>query len=165
VSDEIKGREHLVRRHGEMTKVFKRFSVAWRMAFAAARWPDLLDTWMDQCKGIDTDHLEPAAQEFLRTSATTYPPKPWEFAKFARSFSRSRSVSSSRVSHDAEPNGILTNARPFWIERTDADGPYAAECWALAGGGSVGISEREMDRLLAGELRWGWGQAPAKAVA
>lgn len=164
MSDEIKGREHLVRRLQVLTGVFKRFSVVWRSAFAASRWPDLLETWKDQLQGIDTDHLDPAAKEFLRVGATQYPPKPWEFAKFARQFARSQQTSAP-LEIDRKVPSILHNARPFWIERTDADGSYAAECSALAGGGSVGISEREMDRLLAGELRWGWGYPPTRAVA
>lgn len=164
MTDEIKGREHLVRRHQVLTAVFKRFSVVWRTAFAASRWADLLDTWNDQLRGIDTDHLDGAAKEFLRTSATAYPPKPWEFAKFARSFSRSQQVTAPMIEDKGAP-GILAGARRFWFVRQTPDGPMYAFGMALVSGGSVGIADVEMDKLLAGEMQWGWGEPGIQAAS
>lgn len=84
MADEIKGREHLVQRQVAMTAVFKRFQPVWRQAFHANAWAGLLDTWIDNCHGIETDFLEVAAREFMRSGKSDFPPKPWVFAAFAK---------------------------------------------------------------------------------
>ncbi len=84
MAEEIKGREHLVKRQVAMTAVFKRFAPVWTKAFHANAWAGLLDTWIDNCHGIDTDFLDIAAREFMRSGKSDFPPKPWVFAAFAR---------------------------------------------------------------------------------
>ncbi len=164
MADDVKGREHLVRRHQVMLAVFKAFSGVWRGNFAPTRWESIMPTWLDNLRGIDTDHLEPAAREFLRDPGTSFPPKPWEFAKYARTFVRTQQTSVLPAADNSAPS-ILNNARAFWFVRDGVDGPYYSYGWALASGGSVGISDREMDRLLAGEIRWGWGSPQLQAVS
>lgn len=156
MSNDVAGREHLVARQVALTSVFKRFSRIWPKAFHANTWEGLLEPWMDQLRGVDTDRLDAAAREYLRTAAPTYAPKPWEFAKFARQHQRDAGTSAPAVHADRE-RGPLDGARAFWFERTQYDGTIArATGHALRTGGSVGIAETEMDKLLAGEIRWGW---------
>lgn len=84
MADEVKGREHLVRRQQVLiTGVFKRFAVHWPRAFAPSLWPGLVEGWLEHLHGIDTDLLEQAAKDVLRT-APTYPPKVWDLQKAAR---------------------------------------------------------------------------------
>lgn len=89
-ADDVKGREHLIRRQVAMTAVFKRFSAAWPRAFGPATWPTLMDLWIDSCGGVDVDLLEPAARDYLRTHESKFPPKAWEFAKFAKQLQATR---------------------------------------------------------------------------
>lgn len=93
--DEIKGREHLVERHRQMTAVFKRFATAWPMAFAPSKWDVIMDTWLDNLQQVDTDVLDRAAREFLRKTKPQYPPKPWDFADFAWRYQGQVAVSHS----------------------------------------------------------------------
>lgn len=94
MADDVQGRHHLVARQQAMTQVFKRFSSVWRTAFAVPRWPEILDTWVDALAGVEPELFDPAARKFLAEAVTTYPPKPWEFAKHARALARRHSVES-----------------------------------------------------------------------
>lgn len=88
MSDETKGREHLVARHKQLIAVFRRFATAWPVAFAPAKWDTILDTWLDNLWHVDTDVLDRAAREFLRKTKPQYPPKPWDFGDFARRYTQ-----------------------------------------------------------------------------
>lgn len=95
MSQEIAGREHLIRRQQAMTAVFKRFAAVWPRAFAAASWPVLMETWLDNVRGIPDDVLEPAARALLQRPSS-YPPKPWDFAGVARSVRDKHEPSTTR---------------------------------------------------------------------
>lgn len=97
MSDTVHGREHLVRRQQAMSAVFARFAGVWKQAFAAKLWPDMLETWLDSAGGIDTELLEPAARQMLSDGELQFPPKPWQFAKFARGLQRKHSGETAPV--------------------------------------------------------------------
>ena len=169
MSTEVKGQEHLVRRQAAMMAVFRRFATVWRRAFHANEWTNLLDTWLDACRGIDTDVLELAAKTFLRGPPANYPPKPWEFAKVARRMhdqqrAESPDVVNARVA--PEDDTPLRGAREFWFLREIAGAPFVAQAWSLANGtGCVGIADVEMRRLCAGLVQWRWGAYPHAPAA
>ena len=105
MSDTLHGQEHLVRRQQAMSAVFQRLSRVWPKAFAPKTWPDMLETWMDSTRGIDTELLEPAARQMLSEGGFQFPPKPWEFAKFARGVQRK---------HSGDTAPIPTNRPDVW---------------------------------------------------
>ncbi|MCZ8012020.1 MAG: hypothetical protein ACK5HM_08300 [Gemmatimonas sp.] len=80
-----------------MTQVFKKFQPVWPTSFQAPKWPALLESWLDNCEGVDTDVLEVAARDFIRSADHKFPPKPWEFGKFARSLQREKFGSSPLI--------------------------------------------------------------------
>jgi hypothetical protein len=162
--DEVKGREHLVRRQGALTAVFKRFSAVWPRAFAVTQWPTLFEPWMDALHGVATDVLEPAARELLRDGEPKYPPKPWEFAKFARTIEKRSIPAAAGGGQEALPRDALHTARPFryakpgrpeGFGRLDQDWAIG---FALAGGGFLNVSEADAQRMAAKELTWSWMQ-------
>jgi hypothetical protein len=90
--DEVKGREHRIARLKQMTAVFRRFSAVWPRAFAPSQWDAIMDTWLDNAWHVDTDVLDRAAREYLRTAKPQYPPKPWDFGDFARKYTQQTAV-------------------------------------------------------------------------
>ncbi len=90
MTDSVRGREYRVERQLAMTQVFKKFQPVWTSAFQASKWPSLLEAWIDNCDGVETDVLEVAARDFIRGNDHKFPPKPWEFAKYARQLQRER---------------------------------------------------------------------------
>lgn len=84
MSDDVKGREHLVRRQQALTAVFKRFQPHFQRAFAPAMWPALVTAWLDEdgMRDVDTDLFEQAARDVLRAQPT-YPPKVWDLIRAA----------------------------------------------------------------------------------
>ncbi len=95
MTDELKGREHLVARQVAMTNVFKKFQPIWGKTFHANAWGGLLESWMEECKGIDTAVLEPAAKALLKTQPK-FPPKPWDFSAIARKLQYEQNPRSDR---------------------------------------------------------------------
>lgn len=83
MSDDVQGREHLVHRQQVLIGVFKRFKVHFRNAFAPALWDGMLEEWLRELRGIDTDVLDQAARNLISTGPQ-YPPKVWDLAKHAR---------------------------------------------------------------------------------
>lgn len=160
MSDEIKGREHVVARQQALGAVFKRFAAIWPRAFAPSHWDGLMEPWLDALKGVPTDALEPAAREILRDGNTQYPPKPWELAKRARAIDRA--TRPDRPAAPADTWDLFAKAKPFRYAKPGADTGYGrldgdnAIAFVLRSGGSLGISEFEMDRIHARELDWSW---------
>ncbi|MES2524052.1 MAG: hypothetical protein V4617_15200 [Gemmatimonadota bacterium] len=161
MADDVKGREHLVKRQQLIFAIFKRFSSRWQRAFHPNRWPDLLDDWTDGCRRVDTDQLEPMARAFLREVQSQYPPKSWEFQNFVLAKLR-KSAESTDGPLRMQPDDPLVGSRPFWFERNvPGIGVVQAQAYQLKSGGSLGISELEMDGLYDKSVRWGWGYAHA----
>jgi len=116
-------------------------------------------------RGVDLRAIPMAAREWV--AREKFAPKPAELGALARELSRQHFPPVFAPSQQASTeNGILADARPFWVERVHPDdGPYQAQCWALASGGSAGVSEVEMDRIQARTLLWGWGVAHQRRAA
>lgn len=100
MTTEVQGREHLLRRQQAMGTVFRLFAVVWPQAFAPRKLDQLLGVWLDNCADIPDDMLEPAARAMLRQKQR-YPPKPFDFAQFARRIVRQRTGAATR--QDAAP--------------------------------------------------------------
>lgn len=90
MTDTVKGTEYRVQRQLALVGVFEKFAAVWPHAFQPAKWTSMLEAWLDNCEGVETEVLEPAARDYIRKTDSKFPPKPWEFGKFARALQHDR---------------------------------------------------------------------------
>jgi len=153
-------------RQAAVVQVFQVLSARWPRFFAASRSAELLPVWIAAVTTVETAALVPAATDYAAHHSGKFAPEPAEFAAHARAYLR-RVTGQDRVAPAANgPDDPYVGARPFWYEKPGPEkGPYrldAAHAVAFAvtqgplAGGSLGISDLELDRIARRELASGW---------
>jgi hypothetical protein len=133
-----------------------------QFAFAASSSEEAAQTVQDYGRallGCDLQAIVPAAQRWIADEK--FGPKPAELAAMVRSMAR---ATAAPVQSDAPNRSPFHRAKPFWFARPGADGGYGrlnaehAIAFALTTGGTLNITELEMDKIHAHEIAWGWMQ-------
>lgn len=158
---DVHGSEHLAARRAALVKAFRGLASRWPKFFAPSRVDELIPVWLRAVAGIDVAVLEPAALEFAASQSGKYAPEPNAFAAFARSMER-RVLGDHTPRVTEEPRSIFSGARAFRYAKPGPDVGYGrldaenAIGFAIVSGGSLNISEYEMDKILGHEIDWAW---------
>jgi hypothetical protein len=125
---------------------------------------DWLTHYARACGSADHDLIVEAARRWC--ASEQFAPKPADLGKLARELTAQRRGSAPTPVAPDVPADLLDGARPFWFAKAGAEeGPYRLDADRAIGmavvrgalaGGSLGISEGEMDQLQAGAIPWGW---------
>lgn len=155
-----------VDRRGAVIEVFKILAVRWPKVFAASKSAEMLPVWLAALTPVETAALVPAATDFAATNTGQYAPNPAQFAAHARAWHR-RVTGETRGTPDvAESLDPLDGARPMWFAKPGPErGPYRLDAdHAIAfaidrgplAGGTLGLSDIELDRIYRHETPYGW---------
>lgn len=131
-----------------------------QFAFAASASEDAAQTVQDYGRallGCDMRLIVPAAQRWV--AEEKFGPKPAELASLVRSMSR---AASAPAPTDQPRRSAYHRARPIWLARPGAPDGYGrldaehAIAFTLETGGTLNLSEIEMDKIHGHEIAWGW---------
>jgi hypothetical protein len=107
----------------------------------------------------DFDKIPLAARQWV--AENKYAPTPAELGAIAKELTFANRPKPEAVPSTG-PSSVFEHAKAFWFARPGASAGYGrrdadhAIGFRLARGGSLNITELEMDQIHAGTLAWGW---------
>lgn len=133
-----------------------------QFAFTASSSEEAAQTVQDYGRallGCDLRAIVPAAQRWIADEK--FGPKPAELAALVRSMSR---AAHAPAAPDQPRRSVFHRARPLWFARDGAAAGYGrldaehAIAFTLETGGTLNMTDLEMDKIHGHQIAWGWMQ-------